>query len=57
MVAGHLVGVFGLALVEELAGDQAPLGPPFVAVDQHFRVARRLGHDLGGLEYFFLRRR
>ena len=41
MFGAELVGGFCVALIEQLARQQAPLDPPFIAVYQHDRVARR----------------
>ena len=48
-VAGHQIGGAVVAVVEQLAGEQPPLHPPFVDVDQPCRFARRLSHQLRGL--------
>jgi hypothetical protein len=45
---GHLVGGFGVPLVEERASDQAALGPPGVPVGEQVRIAGSLRHHLGG---------
>ena len=31
-VARHLIGAFGVAIVEQLAGEETPLHPPFVEI-------------------------
>ena len=49
MCPHHRVGGPGIAAVEQLAGDEAALDPPFVPVGEHHRVAGDAGHHLGGL--------
>ncbi len=40
VAAHHRVGGLGIARIEQLAGDDAALDPPFIAIDQHVRVGR-----------------
>ena len=49
VAADDLVGGAGVAVVEELAGDDAALGPPLVAVGEEGRVAGDLGDRRRGL--------
>ena len=43
------VGGLDVAMVDKLARQHPPLGPPFIGIDQRGLVARRLQHDCGGL--------
>ncbi len=40
MPGGHPVGLARLTLIQQLAGDDAPLDPPFFRIDQQARIAR-----------------
>ncbi len=46
MAGGDRIGALGVALVEQLAGEQAPLDPPFIDIDQAPRVAWGIEHQL-----------
>ena len=48
MVSDDPVSQARVAGVEELAGDDAPLRPPFVAVGEDCRIARGAGHGVRG---------
>ena len=49
MAGGDLIGELGLADVEEVAGQNPPLVPPGVGIDQLGRIAGRAQNDFGGL--------
>jgi len=44
-VAHHLIGVLELALIEQLAGENTPLPPPFVGVLKRHGFRRRRQHQ------------
>ena len=43
----HIVGGLELALIEQLAGERAPLAPPLIGVLQRHRLRRRRHHQAG----------
>ena len=47
-VARDAIGGLGVAVIEQLAGDQPPLDPPLVAVDRLAVIVRHRQHQLGG---------
>ena len=48
VIPGDRVGSKGIASVEQLAGDDAPLDPPSVTVGQEVGVAAHVSEDLDG---------
>ena len=57
VAGGEGIGGLGIATVEQLAGDEPALGPPFVGPDECRRVARRASKDRRGLGDLLRRRR
>ena len=47
-IAGNPVGDPRLAVVEQLAHQDAALGPPRIGIVNELRIVRRLQHQLGG---------
>ena len=47
--ADHLIGRLELALIEQLAGERAPLAPPLIGVLQRHRLRRGRHHQAGGV--------
>ena len=56
IAGGDGIGGFGSPRVEELAGDEAALDPPFVGPDQARRVARRRARTAAASRNFSARR-